>query len=132
MSGVAGPFWCSIGMRRLRKSFRFPMHGRRKALRANGCCVSSAAVSSAAGPAVTRIGSGDASRRVYAAVCSGIFCGSGRRVGVETHPLRAADALQVGAALVAAEESPATLEFVTLDRKLAVAAEREGFRVVGP
>ena len=51
---------------------------------------------------------------------------------METHPLRAADALQVGAALVAAEEFPATLEFVTLDRKLAVAAEREGFRVIGP
>ena len=51
---------------------------------------------------------------------------------VETHPLKAADALQVGAALVAAEDSPATLEFVTLDRNLAVAAEREGFRVLGP
>lgn len=51
---------------------------------------------------------------------------------METHPPRAADALQVGAALVAAEEFPATLEFVTLDRKLAVAAEREGFRVISP
>ncbi len=51
---------------------------------------------------------------------------------VETHPLKAADALQVGAAIVAAEEVPATLEFVTLDRDLAVAAEREGFHVLGP
>ncbi len=51
---------------------------------------------------------------------------------VETHPLKAADALQVGAAIVAAEEVPATLEFVTLDRNLAVAAEREGFHVLGP
>lgn len=51
---------------------------------------------------------------------------------VETHPLGAADALQVGAALVAAEKFPATLEFVTLDPKLAVAAERKGFRVIGP
>ena len=51
---------------------------------------------------------------------------------VETHPLRAADALQIGAALVAAEESPASFEFVTLDRNLAEAAEREGFRVLGP
>ena len=51
---------------------------------------------------------------------------------VETHPLSAADALQVGAALVAAEGFPATLEFVTLDRKQAVAAEQEGFRVIGP
>lgn len=51
---------------------------------------------------------------------------------VETHPLRAADALQLGAALVAAEDSPSSLEFVSLDRNLATAAEREGFRVLGP
>ena len=51
---------------------------------------------------------------------------------VETHPLRAADALQLGAALVAAEDVPAGLDLVTLDRHLAVAAEREGFQVVGP
>jgi uncharacterized protein len=51
---------------------------------------------------------------------------------VETHPLRAADALQLGAALVAAEDDPAALEFVTLDRQQALAAEREGFRVLGP
>ena len=51
---------------------------------------------------------------------------------VETHPLRAADALQLGAALAAAEDDPATLDFVTLDRQQALAAEREGFRVLGP
>jgi hypothetical protein len=51
---------------------------------------------------------------------------------VETHPLRAADALQLGAALVAAEDDPAHLVFVTLDARLAVAAEKEGFRVLGP
>jgi predicted nucleic acid-binding protein len=51
---------------------------------------------------------------------------------VETHPLRAADAIQIGAALVAAEEDPAGLDFVTLDRRQAEAAEREGFRVLGP
>ena len=49
---------------------------------------------------------------------------------VETHPLRAAHALQIGAALVAAESEPETLEFVTLDRRQAEAAEREGFRVM--
>jgi len=49
---------------------------------------------------------------------------------VETHPLRAADALQLGAAIVAAEEHPATLAFVTLDDLQAAAAEREGFRVL--
>jgi predicted nucleic acid-binding protein len=51
---------------------------------------------------------------------------------VTTHPLRSADALQLGAALVAAGGSPATLQFVTLDRRLAAAAEREGFPVLGP
>jgi predicted nucleic acid-binding protein len=51
---------------------------------------------------------------------------------IETHPLRAADALQLAAALVAAEELPAGLAFVTLDRQQAEAAEREGFAVLGP
>lgn len=51
---------------------------------------------------------------------------------VRSHPLRAADALQLGAAIVAAEEEPMSLEFVTLDRKLADAAAKEGFRVLGP
>lgn len=51
---------------------------------------------------------------------------------VETHPLKAADALQIGAAIVAAEDDPTDLDFVTFDRQQAVAAEREGFRVLGP
>ena len=51
---------------------------------------------------------------------------------VEAHPLRAADALQLGAAWIAAEEDPGSLEFVTLDRNLATAAKREGFAVLGP
>ena len=51
---------------------------------------------------------------------------------VETHPLRAADALQLAAALVAAEGLPETLTFVTFDRHQAEAAEREGFAVLGP
>jgi predicted nucleic acid-binding protein len=49
---------------------------------------------------------------------------------VETHPLRAADAFQIGAALVAAENEPDTLEFVTLDVRQAEAAEREGLRII--
>jgi len=51
---------------------------------------------------------------------------------VESHPLTGADALQIGAALTAAEDDPAGLDFVTLDRQQALAAEREGFRVLGP
>ena len=49
---------------------------------------------------------------------------------VETHPLRAADALQIGAALVVAGADPPTLEFVTLDDQQAQAAEREGLHVL--
>ena len=47
------------------------------------------------------------------------------------YPLRAADALQLGAALVAADGEPQSLEVVTLDRRLAEAARREGFPVLG-
>jgi hypothetical protein len=50
---------------------------------------------------------------------------------VDTHAIRAADALQIGAALVVAGEDPAALEFVTFDQPQAAAAEREGFRVLG-
>lgn len=49
-----------------------------------------------------------------------------RRI-LETHRLRAADALQLGAALVAANDRPGNLEFLTLDQELQEAAEREGF-----
>jgi hypothetical protein len=50
---------------------------------------------------------------------------------VMAHPLRTADALQLGAALVAADGDPQSLELVTLDRRLAEAARREGFPVLG-
>ena len=55
-----------------------------------------------------------------------------RRACLRVHPLRAADALQLAAAIVAAEDQPADLPFVTLDDRLALAAEREGFTVVRP
>jgi predicted nucleic acid-binding protein len=48
---------------------------------------------------------------------------------LELHALRAADALHLGAALVAAEEDPGRMGFVTFDGRLAEAAEKEGFRV---
>jgi predicted nucleic acid-binding protein len=50
---------------------------------------------------------------------------------VMDYPLRTADALQLGAALVAADGDPQSLELVTLDRRLAEAARREGFSVLG-
>jgi predicted nucleic acid-binding protein len=46
---------------------------------------------------------------------------------VRTHPLRAADAFQLAAALVASEHRPANLTFVSLDQRLSEAARREGF-----
>jgi uncharacterized protein len=48
------------------------------------------------------------------------------------HDLRAADVLQLAAALTAAEGQPEGLGFVTLDDRLARAATREGFPVVQP
>ncbi len=47
------------------------------------------------------------------------------------HSLRAADALQLAAALVLADFEPRTLPLVTLDLQLAAAARREGFEVLG-
>jgi len=49
---------------------------------------------------------------------------------LRVHPLRAADALQLAAAFVAAERRPASLEVITLDDRLAVAARKEGFALV--
>jgi uncharacterized protein len=49
---------------------------------------------------------------------------------LRVHDLRAADALQLAAALIASEDRPETLELVTLDDRLGDAARREGFRVV--
>jgi predicted nucleic acid-binding protein len=51
---------------------------------------------------------------------------------LRVHPLRAADALQLAAALVAFDERPRRRRFVTLDGTLAAAAEREGFDVLVP
>jgi predicted nucleic acid-binding protein len=46
------------------------------------------------------------------------------------HPLRAADALQLAAALVWADARVARQEFVSLDERLREAAQREGFEVL--
>jgi uncharacterized protein len=49
---------------------------------------------------------------------------------LRVHPLRAADALQLAAAFVAAERRPASLEIVTLDERIGTAAWKEGFGVM--
>ena len=51
---------------------------------------------------------------------------------LRVHPLRAADALQLAAAIIASEREPASLDLVCLDERLNTAAQREGFRIVRP
>lgn len=47
------------------------------------------------------------------------------------HPVRAADALQLAAAMTYAEGAGSAPEFVTFDRRLGSAAQHEGFRTRG-
>lgn len=49
---------------------------------------------------------------------------------LRVHDLRAADSLQLAAAIVASQYRPPSLQFVSLDERLLVAARREGFAVV--
>ncbi len=49
---------------------------------------------------------------------------------LRVHPLRAADALQLAAAFLAAERRPASLEVVTHDDRFAALARKEGFTVI--
>jgi predicted nucleic acid-binding protein len=49
---------------------------------------------------------------------------------LRVHSLRAADALQLAAAFVAAEYRPASLQVVTLDDRLADAMRKEGFALI--
>jgi hypothetical protein len=49
---------------------------------------------------------------------------------LRVHALRAADSLQLAAALIAASHDPVTLELVCLDSRLTAAARREGFTVI--
>jgi hypothetical protein len=48
---------------------------------------------------------------------------------LKVHPLRAADSLQLAAAILAADHEPDRLELVCLDEKLGQAAIKEGFRL---
>lgn len=50
---------------------------------------------------------------------------------LSAHRLRAADALQRAAAIVASDDAPATMTVVTLDARMGEAAKVEGFGVVG-
>jgi hypothetical protein len=48
------------------------------------------------------------------------------------HPLRAADAAQLGAATLIQEQGSGQLSFLCFDRRLALAAEQEGLRTPDP
>lgn len=48
------------------------------------------------------------------------------------HPLSAADALQLAAAMLASENDPSSIEFVSLDDRLRDAASRQGFTRLVP
>lgn len=50
---------------------------------------------------------------------------------LRVHVLRGADAVQLASAMIAADRAPAALEIVTLGARLATAARREGFTVIG-
>ena len=47
-----------------------------------------------------------------------------------THPLRAAEALQLAVALVLEVDEPHDLAMITLDQNLALCAQREGLQVL--
>jgi uncharacterized protein len=50
---------------------------------------------------------------------------------LRAYPLRAADSLQLAAAVIAADHDATTLDLVCLDTRLTIAARREGFKVQG-
>jgi predicted nucleic acid-binding protein len=51
---------------------------------------------------------------------------------IRVHELRSGDALQLAAAIVAADFQPSSLAFVTFDTRQGEAADKEGFRVIAP
>ena len=74
-----------------------------------------------------------AARRLAAAWHEVVPSDAIRRTGerlLRVHVLRAADSLQLSAALIAASHDPTTLDMVCLDSRLTAAARREGFNVI--
>lgn len=69
-------------------------------------------------------------RQSWDEVLPGEACRRAAERLLRVHPLRAADALQLAAALTAADHEPERLSFVCLDLRLAAAARLEGFAVL--
>lgn len=72
----------------------------------------------------------DALERAWSVVADATPVVARARRLVAVHPLRAADALQLAAALFACREDPSQVDVVTLDDRLAAAARLEGFHVL--
>ncbi|MCX6599391.1 MAG: PIN domain-containing protein, partial [Acidobacteria bacterium] len=68
--------------------------------------------------------------RQWAEVAPAAVVRARARTLLSVHALRAADALQLAAAITAAQGEPQRLPFVCLDDRLRLAAAREGFRVL--
>jgi predicted nucleic acid-binding protein len=74
----------------------------------------------------------DALERRWAEVTSVELVRERAERALAIHPLRAADALQLAAALVQCAEKPRRRRFITADDQLAAAAVAEGFDVIVP
>ena len=80
----------------------------------------------------------DAERRLQALrggwdeILPGEACRQTAERMLRVHPLRAADALQLAAALIAADHDPSRLEVVCLDQRLSEAVRKEGFGLSVP
>ncbi len=70
-------------------------------------------------------------REAWTEVLPGQACRQAAERMLRVHALRAADALQLAAALLAADHRPSGLEMMCLDTRLADAARREGFGLPG-
>ena len=66
-------------------------------------------------------------RHIWDEVLPGEACRRMAERLLRVHSLRAADALQLAAALIAADHDPSRLEFVCLDQRLCDAGRKEGF-----
>jgi len=66
-------------------------------------------------------------RNAWDEILPGEACRRAAERMLRVHPLRAADALQLAAALIATDHDPERLEIVCLDQRLCEAAGKEGF-----
>ena len=68
-------------------------------------------------------------RDAWDEVIPGEACRRASERMLRVHPLRAADSLQLAAALIASDHNPSQLDLVCLDDRLTESARKEGFRV---